>query len=268
MTRLAFILALAAALLPARTATAEEKTSCLDAHEHGQELRLAGHWVDARRLFLSCAQPTCPSLIVQDCTRWVGELAGELPTVVVAVQGPDGADITDVALSVDGTPFGSRIPAVPIPLDPGDHVLRFERAGLTPVERHVVMRDGEHERHLLVTFDAPPVVGTPLAPPPPASRPSNTWGYVALGATVALTAASVTLLVVGKVGEHNLATEPCGVEGICTDAQVDPIRGEYVASAVVAGVAAAAAAVTVWQLVTHHKDASSTANVYPFRVSF
>ncbi len=236
---------LAMLVLPG-TARGDEKAACIEAHEHGQEVRLANRWVEAHRLFLVCAQPTCPALVVQDCTRWADELSQHLPSVVVSAKRRDGTDMDDVALFIDGAPYGSRLPVVPISLDPGEHVLRLERAGSSAVERRVTLHDGERDLPVEWRFDPPATSKTdsPRGPAPVAA-------YVATGIGVAATIASIALLGAGKVKEMDLASSPCGRSGTCTDGQVNPIRVDYVLSGTTAGVAAVAAVIAVWQFVAH-----------------
>jgi hypothetical protein len=254
--RLALFTAL---LLSSLVARADEKGACMAAHEHGQEVRLANHWVEARRLFLACAQPRCPELIVRDCTRWEGELAQQIPSIIVVAKRADGSDVSDVALFVDGALFASTLPAVPIALDPGEHVLRFEHRGWSAVEKRIVLHDREHDRKIEVRLDAPssaaPREGAPVA------------AYVATVVAAAATAAAVTFVVVGKVREHDLATSACGRAGTCSDAEVAPIRVDYVVSGIAAGVAAVAAGVAIWQFVAHGAR-SKTASAWPLRLEF
>jgi hypothetical protein len=261
MSRAATFVACLGCLLSAGIARADEKGACIAAHERGQEVRLANHWVEAQRLFLACAQPSCPGLVVQDCTRWEGELTQHIPSLVVAARRADGADVDDVALFVDGVPFGARLPAVPIPLDPGEHVLRFEHAGSSAIEQRVILHDGEQHRSVQVRFDAPSF------PSKPAGGGAPVGAYAAAAVAAGVTAVSVTFLVMGKVREHDLATSPCGAGGTCTDAQVNPIRVDYVVSGITAGVAAVAVGIAVWQLVAHGSH-PTTAEAWPLRFAF
>jgi hypothetical protein len=250
-----------ACLPAARIARADEKGACMAAHEHGQEVRLANHWIEARRLFLDCAQPRCPGLIVRDCTRWEGELAQQIPSVIVLAKRADGSDVGDVALFVDGALFASKLPAVPIALDPGEHVLRFERPGWSPVEMRVILHDREHDRKVEVHLDGPASEGTSSR----GGAPVAGYGFAAVAAVA--TAAAVTFVVMGKIREHDLATSPCGQAGTCADADVAPIRVDYIVSGIAAGVAALTAGIAIWQFVAHGAR-SKTASAWPLRLEF
>jgi hypothetical protein len=261
--RAAVVAASLSCLSVARVAQADEKASCMSAHEHGQEVRLADHWVEARRLFLVCAQPGCPALVVQDCTRWELELALRIPSVVVSAKRADGSDVDDVSLTIDGTTVGRRLPAVPIPLDPGEHVLRFEHPGWPAVETRVTLHGGEHDRRVDVTLE-PPADSTRVAAP---SRGAPVGAYVATGIGAAAAIASVVFLVVGKVAEHNLAQSSCGQGGTCTDDQVAPIRTDYIVSGATAGVAVIALGFGLWQFLAHKPDPTAAGAWLP-RIEF
>jgi hypothetical protein len=233
-------------------ARADEKAACIEAHEHGQELRLANRWLQARQLFLACARRSCPPLVINDCTRWADELSQQTPSIVVSAKRPDGTDADDVTLFVDGAKYGARLPFVPIPLDPGEHVLRLEQTGSPGVERRVTLHDGERDRRVEVLLgrSATPGAGAEL-PRASVASPPPVAAYVATGIGVATTISSVMFLAIGKGKEHDLATSPCGRAGTCTDAEVDPIRVDYIVSGITAGVAAVAVAIAVWQFVAH-----------------
>ena len=245
-----------AGLAATRAAAADEKAACIRAHEHGQELRIGGRWIEARSLLLACAQPACPAPLVRDCTQWSGELARQIPTVVVAATAPDGTDTDDAVLSIDGARVAARLPSTPVALDPGEHLLRFEHPGWTAIEERLVLHDGERERPVRVRFAAPRAPAPP-SPPPVAA-------YAATAVAAAVTAASITFLVLGKVREHDLATSPCGRAGTCSDASVDPIRTDYVVAGVAAGVAAVAAGVAIWQFLAHRPSTTAAAPALGF----
>jgi hypothetical protein len=243
----AFVAASLASLQGARTARADETSTCMAAHEHGQEVRLANHWVEAQRLFLECAQASCPALVVRDCTQWELELRARIPTVVVSAKRADGSDVGEVSLTVDGAPVGPGLPTVAISLDPGEHVLRFEHPGWPAVQTRVTLRDGEHDRPVDVRLE-PPANPAPLAAP---SAGAPVGAYVATGVGAAAAIASVVFLVVGKVDEHNLAASTCGQAGTCQESQVSPIRTDYVVSGITAGVAAVAVGLGIWLFLAH-----------------
>src|SRR5215469_13220985 len=71
------------------------KEECLDAHSKGQDARESGQLSLARKLFLTCAQPSCPGLVQGDCARFSDELDKIQPTVSFAARDAGGADLPD-----------------------------------------------------------------------------------------------------------------------------------------------------------------------------
>jgi hypothetical protein len=86
-----------------------------------------------------------------------------------------------------------------------------------------------------------------------------------VGAVAAVS--SGVFLGIGKIREHDLAASPCGQAGTCTQAQVDPIRLDYVVSGITAGVAAVAVAIAAWQFLSGGSR-STGALVWTGRVEF
>jgi hypothetical protein len=253
-------------LAAAGDARADDKAACVAAHEHGQEVRLANHWVEARRLFLACAQPSCPALVVRDCTEWEIDLGQRIPTILVSAKRADGTDVSDVSLTIDGNAVGPKLAVVPIPLDPGEHVLRFEHAGWRPVETRVTLHDGEHDRRVDVQLE-PPAASAPVGTRGTGTTGAPVAAYVATGLGVAAAIASGVFLTVGKIDEHDLADSPCGRAGTCTDPQVAPIRTDYIVSGVTAGVAAVAVGIGIWQFLAHGSR-SAPASAWAPRIEF
>jgi hypothetical protein len=261
----ALVTATLAWLQGAQNARADETSTCMAAHEHGQEVRLANHWVEARRLFLTCAQASCPALVVQDCTQWELELRARIPTVVVSAKRADGSDVDQVLLTIDGGPVGPPLPTAPLPLDPGEHLLRFEHPGWPAAQTVVTLRDGEHDRPVDVRLEPPASPAPPLAEP---SRGAPVGAYVATGVGAAAAIASVVFLAVGKVDEHNLAVSQCGQAGTCLGSQVSPIATDYVVSGITAGVAAVAVGLGIWLFLAHKPSPGAAAFAWQQGIAF
>src|SRR4051812_35013707 len=119
MTKLEPILFAIAALLAAPRAHADDtKLACIAAADQGQQLRDDGRYREARDAFLTCARPACPALIARSCTRWTAELELAMPTIVLAVRDPAGADIATARVSVDGRGITESPDGMPIAVDP------------------------------------------------------------------------------------------------------------------------------------------------------
>lgn len=143
-----------------------EKEVCIRAVEHAQVARLDGKLREAREGFVTCARAVCPEAIRQDCTRWVTDVDASLPSVVFEAVWADGHDATGMHALVDGKPLADTEPGRAVVLDPGEHTFRFEVAGANPVETRNVIREGEKNRIVHVTF-------TPLAPAPAPAPPAD-----------------------------------------------------------------------------------------------
>jgi hypothetical protein len=160
------LLAVALVALAAGGARAEEpKVACIAAADRGQELRDEGKYGAAREAFVTCARDVCPALVAKSCMRWLGELDAALPTVVVAARDAEGRDVAAATVLVDGAVVAEGIDGLPLAIDPGEHVVRVERAGGPPAEVHVVVRAGEKGRSIAVTLAS----FAPAPVPPPAA---------------------------------------------------------------------------------------------------
>jgi hypothetical protein len=177
---IAAVVALALASAP-RNARADVSDECIAAAEQAQPLRHDGKLRAARERLRLCTRPACPSVIRADCTRWLADVEGSMPTVVVHATEASGKDLVDVRVLVDGEVIASGLDGRDIAIDPGPHVLRFEHAGADPVEQHIVVDVGAQHRLLTVTFGSsaalsPPAISSPAlsaTPAPNASAPST-----------------------------------------------------------------------------------------------
>lgn len=232
------LLALAAALLPAASATSapkgprdESKRACVDASEQGQEMRDRGKLLAARERFQACSAAACPPIVRKDCAGWLADVEERTPTVVLGARDPGGRDLTAVRVLVDGAPLVDALEGKAIPLDPGEHRIRYEWAGGAPVEERVVLREGEKRRTVTVQFAAPP------APAPTPSRPVPIAPIVLGGVALAAGGAFAGLALSAKSDFDHLQGT-CAPQ--CAPAQVDPIRVKVIAANVSLGVSIAA----------------------------
>ncbi|APR78734.1 Hypothetical protein A7982_04081 [Minicystis rosea] len=198
------------------------KDECVDAHSKGQDAREANQLVRAGKLFLTCAQSTCPDLVRGDCARFADELARLQPTVTFAARDGASRDLPDTSVYVDGTLITSQLgDGKAYDVDPGRHDVRFVH-GSDETTITVVVGQGEKGRAVVGTFSsgtpASPATATPAAAPaadrPEATRPGGPLVLVGLGA--AATVAGGVLLGLGfakmpnncKLSEHTCAAPP------------------------------------------------------------
>ena len=155
------------AVRPGLATTAEDKRACISASEKAQQLRADSKLMASREQLLSCARDACPSVIRKDCARWLAEVDDALPTIVLGAKDSEGHDVTDVRVTVDKQVFAEKLEGKSQSLDPGSHELKFERAGEDPIVETVLVREGEKNRTVSVTF----AHDKPLPKAGPADRP-------------------------------------------------------------------------------------------------
>jgi hypothetical protein len=251
------LLATAIPLLSPHVVRADDKAACIDAHGAGQEQRLKSHWLDAEKSFKLCARSTCPSVIVTDCVRWYDELRAAIPGVIVAAKAPDGSDTMDASLIIDGARVADHLSAMSIEVDPGEHTIALEHSGWPSVAQKVVLREGEKERRVILSFAADGSEPMPAAVP--SGRPSPLLGILLVSTGVVAAAVSIPLGVVGKVQEDDLASQPCGRAGTCSRGDVDAIARDYWIAGIVGGLGAVALGLGIWQLVSRGQERPAVA---------
>src|SRR5580698_9801949 len=89
------------------------KEECLDAHSRGQDAKDQNKLSLARKLFLTCAQAACPTLVQNDCARFADDLSRLQPTVTFVARDTTGADLPDTSVYVDGALIVTRIDGAP-----------------------------------------------------------------------------------------------------------------------------------------------------------
>ena len=248
-------LALSTALAPA-TARAEtsETRACIDAATRGQKLRDAGKLRAARDAFLACAASECPSLVRQDCSSWLAEVAAETPSVVLGARDASGRDLTRVRAFANDVLLAQALDGRTYPLDPGPYRFRFERDGEPPAFVELVLRTSESARHVVVTF--PPTRAEIDAAAAPSSEPRPLAGSTSARA-VALTAlgggalvGAVGVVVFGLRARGDVTDLRGSCSPACNDEQERALHADILLANVSLGVGiasiAALVAVAVW----------------------
>ena len=154
----------AATLFASATAAADESTvatesaanapkaECVAQLDRAQLMHTARKLRAARASYLACSASACPELLREDCSRSLVELDGTIPTVVFSARGEHGHDVTDARVLLDGEAVSSALDGHAVAVDPGTHVVRFERAGGGVSEMRLVAREGEKNRGVSATF--------------------------------------------------------------------------------------------------------------------
>jgi hypothetical protein len=147
---------------PATTenASAAPKAECVGQLDRAQSLQTARKLRDARASYVACAAAACPELVREDCSKSLVDLDSAIPTVVFSARA-DGHDVIDARVLLDGEAVASALDGHAVALDPGAHLVRFERAGGGVSEVRLVAREGEKNRAVSAAF----VSSTPAEKP-------------------------------------------------------------------------------------------------------
>ena len=118
------------------------KTECIDANEQTQRHRLASRLNAARRTAIACSQSACPTPIVAECVRWLGEIDALLPKVVFLARDQTGRRLDNVKVYVDGKLAVRRLDGRSTAVDPGAHAFRFVHASGSEVTVRGTVEEG------------------------------------------------------------------------------------------------------------------------------
>jgi hypothetical protein len=194
---LAAVVSVAVATRTARGAGPEMK-QCIAAFDDGQRSRSDKKLRRAQTELLVCTQESCPAVLRADCAGVLRTVQAALPTIVLAAQGPDGQDITDVKVSVGASAVAERLDGRAIEFDPGTYDFRFERPNAPPITVHQVLREGEKNRVVRGSFlPKDRSAGAAAAESPP---PRPLVGYVVPAGFAVLGIAAFTVAGVSRLG--------------------------------------------------------------------
>jgi hypothetical protein len=163
------------------------KAECIAANEQAQDLRGSGKLLEARAQLAVCIAQSCPGAIRQDCVLRLGDVEKALPTLVLIARDSSGNDVGGVHATIDGKAVSHDLNGTAMPLDPGEHKIVLEAAGLPRTEKTVVLHEGEKARREVVTFSAGQPAGAGAAgasggsKPPAAEAKHESGGHDAVG---------------------------------------------------------------------------------------
>jgi len=183
-----------------------------------------------------------------DCAHWLEEVDSSLPSIVVGAKDAGGGDLFDVRVKVDGEPVDDLASGRPIVLDPGPHVVRFERGKAPDLEVREVkllLRTGERNRAVLATMQ----VTRDARPSAPKGEsggiPTATWLFGGVG-LLALGSFGTFAILGGQ--EKSRLRDTCSPG--CTDRDVATVRGDYIVADISLGVGVVALGVATYFLLT------------------
>lgn len=165
MTRAhAFPLALLAVWLPTTLARADDPI-CNSSYEQGQVLRNEHKLLEARDQFRTCVNTCTLEAKQKGCSDWLIGVAHDLPTIVLSAKAPDGAPLTDVAVTMDGRLVANVLDGKSIEINPGAHVIEFRPANGAPrAILQVMVTEGEKDKPIAIAYTAPAPAMPPRAP--------------------------------------------------------------------------------------------------------
>jgi hypothetical protein len=146
------------------TVRPRDRRACAASYEKAQELRQGSKLRRAKEALASCAKAACGEFVQRECTRWLGQVDSEMPSIVPVAKDPSGAPVLDVQVSMDGELLASRLDGRGIQVDPGMHDFEFRTAVGVVIERRIAIAQGERNR--VVSVDVP----APGSSAPPAPR--------------------------------------------------------------------------------------------------
>jgi hypothetical protein len=173
--------------------TAAADDACADAFSQAPKHVKAGRYIQGRDALMICQADPCPSSMRALCAADLQKLEDRIPTIVLVAKDANGKDLADVKVSDDARVLAEKMDGRSIPMDPGSHALKFERAGSDPVVVNVVIREGDRARAIeaklvVKAAEAPPAAVQPVPTPPPKrdveTRPISWPVYMMGGLTV------------------------------------------------------------------------------------
>jgi len=252
------------------------------AYEEAQRTRSDGKLLAARDHLRLCSRAICFRGLQTDCLEWLRQVEDSLPSVVFEVRDALHRETTQVRVFLDGQLVLSQLDGKAMVLDPGQHRFRFELFGAGSREHDVLIRQGEKNRNVAVSF-APPLaaVDTPTgAPSTPhdsivsaASQRSNTavvprspspWPYV-LGGVGVVTLAGFAYT--GWQGNKRYDELKTTCAPTCSSDETSSLKTTYTVANVLAGVSLVSFGTGIWFFVQDHRSRRDAASQAPAKTS-
>jgi hypothetical protein len=219
------------------------KKECAAAYVEAQKLKQDGSFTKAREQLIVCAKDECMAAVKKDCVAWLDEVNAALPSVVVEAKGPDGKETFDVKVSIDGEVVSEKLDVKAIELDPGTHKFVFEYEGEEPIEQEVILRQGQKNKTLQVSF-APEKSESSTNEPEPEPEPIiDTGAAKNKPPTLAYVLGGVGVVALGGAGYFWLSGESkkkdldsSGCEPNCDQGKVDSIKQQRLIGDIALGV--------------------------------
>jgi hypothetical protein len=214
-------------------------SQCVAAHAEVQRLRKEHQLLEARRALKDCTRPECPVPVLRECAAWIVEIERETPSVIFNVT-TKAEQIPGSKIFVDGQAVELPSSGLPLALNPGRHTYRVEHPGYAPATKEFIVFEGQRFTQLDVALEplVDPAPGAPKQPVPVTEtyRPVPALTYVLAGVGLVGMAGFAVFGAMGSSDLDNL--ERTCMPG-CTDSDLDPVRGKFLAADISLGVGAA-----------------------------
>ncbi len=225
-----------------------DKNACFDAYEAAQRFKLASRYRGARQQAIVCSNEACPAELRRDCVRWLTDLDGHTPSIVVAARA-GAVEVGQVHVLMDGELIAQQLDGSALPVDPGTHRFRFEAGAQAPIEMTIVVQDGEKNRRIDVQFAA--------SIPTSSGRSIAAWTLTGVGAAALISFAGFAIA--GRSKKSDL--EDC--KGHCAQQDVDVVTRDYLIADISLGAAAVSAGLATWLFLSMPSAAASRAGYAP-----
>jgi hypothetical protein len=141
--------------LAASNALADD-AACVTATEQAFTLRQRGQFHAALKALATCSDPSCPDEVKQECTKRLSDIDAVMPSLILEAEDLVGNDLADVHVTMDGAPFANSLDGRSITLDPGEHKFHFTFRQAPPVDKTLVIREGQRERRERIVIQSSP----------------------------------------------------------------------------------------------------------------
>ena len=263
------IVAFVAAGVLAGGAASAGKKECAQSYVDAQKAMKSQELRRAREQLVMCARDDCLPAVRKDCIEWLDQVNASFASIVVQATGPDGKDTFDVRLRVDGEVVAEHLDTHAIEIEPGTHKLRFEMAGQSPIDEDLIVRQGEKNHSVEVSFAPKPKTGgitttstTGGAQTRPA-RPNRIVPIVLGGVAVLALAGAGVFWGIAESSRSDLVNKQCAPN--CNPDDVSGIKRDRLIGDVLLGLGIVAAGAAVYFLVTGTPKVSSAWRVEPGR---
>ena len=241
-----------------RRARADEKSVCLESYVSAQKDRRSAHLREAAIELTRCGASACPGTLRDDCVRWYAEVQAATPSLVISFTDRDGKDRSDVAVTVDGERRAGALDGRALAVDPGTHRLALMTVGGESFATAVLVREGEHDRRVIV--QAPPRAAAGVSG---GSRPVPPLAWTLGGVGLAGLATWGGFGLAALYAHPGLDTDLARCKPSCASGDVSTVRSRFIVADVGAGVGLLTLAGAAFVLFTRPSATPATTALVP-----